>query len=271
LLSLRELQFAFERAVRGGDLAGIESLVVEQGIEPGQRLGIYANNVRENFLAMLEAAFPVLSRLAGRDWLRQSGTAYLQAHPSRSGNLHLIGMQYADFLAAEMTATPYAYFADVARLEWACQEALVAAETGAIDLASLADIGGDDQEDIVLELHPSAHLVESPFPLLAIWRANRGESAHEESVIRLDAGGSRLLLIRRDGLVEMLELPPHEFRFVGALMRRATLAQATEESILVDPGFDLSAMLLKLVRCGALSGWHLHSMKGTASHDSSSN
>jgi hypothetical protein len=81
--SLHDLQQAFASAVRFGDAAVIAGFVDANGIEPERRVGIYANNVRENFLATLEATYPVLLRLAGRDWFRQTGTAYLKLHPAQ--------------------------------------------------------------------------------------------------------------------------------------------------------------------------------------------
>ena len=67
MASLRDLQSAFASAVRFGDAGLVAPFVVDDGIEAERRVGIYANNVRENFLATLEATFPVLVRLAGRD------------------------------------------------------------------------------------------------------------------------------------------------------------------------------------------------------------
>ena len=59
----------------------------------------------------------MLLRLAGHDWFRQTGTAYLKLHPSRSGNLHHVGERFASFLEATLGDGAYAYFVDVARLD----------------------------------------------------------------------------------------------------------------------------------------------------------
>jgi hypothetical protein len=56
--SLHHLQQAFASAVRFGDTATIARLVDANGIDPERRVRIYANNVRENFLATLEATYP---------------------------------------------------------------------------------------------------------------------------------------------------------------------------------------------------------------------
>ena len=195
--------------------AAIAPFVVANGLDPAQRVAIYANNVRENALATLEAGFPVLLRLAGRDWFRQTGIGYLRRHPSPSGNLHYLGARLPEYLEAELADGPYAYFADVARLEWAYQEVLVAAEPPELDLAALAAIPPERHLDLVLEMNPASRLVGSVWPLLAIWRANQpGDDSH--GTVSLDAGACRLLVIRRDDHVELRELPPGEFAFLKA-------------------------------------------------------
>src|SRR5512134_2086266 len=100
--SLRDLQYAFAGAVTHGETDAIAPFVVANGLDPARRVAIYANNVRENGLATLEAAFPVLVRLAGRDWVRQTATGYLRRHPSPSGNLHYLGARLPEYLEAEV-------------------------------------------------------------------------------------------------------------------------------------------------------------------------
>ena len=254
--SLRDLQHAFAGAVRSGDASAIAPYVVANGLDPAQRVAIYANNVRENALATLEAGFPVLLRLAGRDWFRQTGIGYLRRHPSPSGNMHYLGARLPEYLEAELADGPYAYFADVARLEWAYQEVLVAAEPPELDLAALAAIPPERQLDLVLEMNPASRLVASVWPLLAIWRANQpGDDSH--GTVSLDAGACRLLVIRRDDHVELREMPPGEFEFLKAIMDARNIVDAADAALAADPDFELVAALPRLVRLGALAGFHL--------------
>jgi hypothetical protein len=253
---LRDLQSAFADAVVYGNAGAIAPFVVPNGLDPARRIAIYANNVRENGLATLEDAFPVLVRLAGHDWFRQTATVYLRRHPSRSGNLHYLGAHLPEYLEAELAETPYAYFADVARLEWAYQEVLVAAESSALDLNALAAVPLARQTDLVLEPSPASRLVGSVWPLLAIWRANQpGEDSHE--TISLDAGASRLLVIRGDDHVELRELPEGEFALLEAVAHGVRLVDAAATALVADPTFELVAALPRLVRLGAITGFHL--------------
>ena len=254
--ALRDLQSAFAGAVVYGHTEAIAPFIVANGLDPARRVAIYANNVREIALATLEASFPVLVRLAGRDWVRQTATAYLRRHPSSSGNLHYLGARVPAYLAAEVGDSDYDYFADVARLEWAYQEVLVAAEPSALDFNALAAVPEARQADLVLETSPASRLVASVWPLIAIWRANQpGENSHD--VIRLDAGASRVLVIRRDSHVELRELPAGEFAFLEAVAGGLCLIDAAAAAFAADPDFELVAALPRLVRLGAITGFHL--------------
>jgi hypothetical protein len=256
MASLRDLQMSFASALHGGDAAAIARCVVANGLDPARRVGVYVNNVRENFAATLEATYPTLLRLAGRDWLRQAARRYQLHHPSRHGNLHHLGERFADWLAAEVGDGPYAYFVDVARLEWAYQEVLVAAEPQVLLLDNVAAVPADRQGDLVFEFSPAARLVESVYPLLAIWQAHRAEVA-DPPPVRLDAGPSRLLLIRRADHVELRELPSADFALLQAFRRRRTLADALEHTLEIDPGCDVAASLSRCVQSGAVTGFHL--------------
>jgi hypothetical protein len=212
--------------------------------------------VRETFLATLAAGFPVLVRLAGRDWFRQAGSGYLRLHPSRSGNLHHVGERFAEYLEAELADGPYAYFADVARLEWAYQEVLVAAAPATLELAELASIAPERHEQLGFEVSPAARLVASRYPLLAIWRANQ-PGADTDATVRLDAGASRLLVVRRDTHVELCELSSGEFAFLEATVAGARVVDSAAAALAADSEFDLVVALPRLVRLGALIGFHL--------------
>lgn len=258
MASLRDLQLAFASAIRTGHAAPFAAHVRADGIPPERRIAIYANNVRENFLATLEATFPVLGRLGGPDWLRQVAVAYQRLHPSRCGNLHFVGAQFARFLALELGDTPYAYFSDVARLEWAYQEVLVAPEPARFEPGGLADVPAERHAELHLELSPAARLVDSPYPLLAIWRANREASATADAApISLDSGPARLLVVRRSDHVELRELPPGLFALLHALTANAALAPAIDAAVAADPALEPGTALVRAVELGAITGWRL--------------
>jgi hypothetical protein len=252
MLMLRELQRAFVHgALSDSTHAFICTQIVGGGIAPERRLAIYRNNTVEGFLKTLQATFPTIVRLSGEDWFRQVGRQYMQRHPSRSGNIHYVGEHFAAFLATQLAGSSYEYFADVARLEWAYQEVLVAADHPAFELSALALVAPTDYGALTFSTHPALRLVHSGFPVLAIWRANQPDAAGDER-ISLDSGSSSVLLIRRDDHVELRELPPAEFALLAALSRGESLEQAAERAVATDPGAALDVALKHIVSLGTL-------------------
>ena len=242
MTSLHELQVAFLDGTLHGYPAQISSLIAASELAPEARVAIYANNAREGFLQALTATFPVIERLAGRDWFRQTGREYMRRYPSRSGNLHFVGERFAAFLDDALRGTEYAYFADVARLEWAYQEVLVAADHPSFDIAALSGVSPDDYDSLTFRVHPAARLVESRYPLLAIWKANQPD-ADTSTSIALDAGPTRLLVIRRDDHVELRELSAAEYALLAAFMRGETLGENADLAFVLGNVVKLQALV----------------------------
>jgi hypothetical protein len=203
--SLRETQAAFSAAIRSDDASVLAALVVDGGIAPERRIQVYRNNHRLAALGTMQATYPVTERLGGADWFRQSAAQYQQSFPSRSGDLQYLGERYPEYLRSALAGTLHAYFADVAALEWAYQVVLTAEERAPVNHEVLRAIAPQDHERLVFVPRPALRLVESEFPLFAIWDANQ-PSVQAVSEIRLDAGPSRVLLIRRKDHVEVREL-----------------------------------------------------------------
>jgi hypothetical protein len=257
--ALRELQVAFLDGALYGYPTQIAALIATGELAPEARVAIYANNAREGFLQALGAAFPVIERLAGRDWFRQTGREYMRRHPSRSGNLHFVGERFAAYLEEELRATNYAYFADVARLEWAYQEVLVAADRPPLDISALSGIGSDRYDSLVFRVHPALRLVESRYPVFAIWKANQPDAGAGSQPISLDAGAARVLIVRRDDHVELRELEAAEFALLAAFMRGATLSEAFGLAALADARADLALALSRIVKLQTLVDFEIAS------------
>jgi hypothetical protein len=250
--SLRDLQIAFVDGAVHEHPARICSMIRDNGLAPQRRLAIYHNNVREGFLKTLTAMFPTIVRLAGEDWFRQTGCEYLRRHPSRSGNLHYIGVRFAAFLDDYLRTTAYRYFADVARLEWAYQEVLVAADRPALEASAFSGVAAEDYAALMFEAHPALRLVESKYPIFTVWKANRPEAIDPSAAISLDDGPSRVLIVRRMDHVELRELGAGEFALLSAFAAGATLGAAADAALLADPDLNLGAALAQALELETL-------------------
>jgi hypothetical protein len=245
---LRDLQRQF--------MNGVLDRAVVAGLKPAEALSIYANNARVNFTQTLKLTYPALWRLVGEDYFRQCARAFQGLRPSSSGDLQHVGEGFSRFLADLHADDEFSYLADVARFEWAYQEALVEAELPALDLSRLATVRPERYLELRFRLQPSARLVDSRFPVFRIWEANVADPASEE-LINLEAGFDRLLVLRAFKAVRVHRLTTGEFAFLAQLTLGAQFGAAVDAATLADVDFDPSAALQKLSALHAIVDFHL--------------
>lgn len=232
MASLRELQHAFAAALRGSP----EKPPGDAGappVWPAANLGVYRNNADWQFRNALALSFPVLRRRVGDDYFRQLAVLYRRRFPSRSGDLHWVGRDFAGFLAAHLADGDYAWLADLARLEWAREEASVAAVLQASGAEALARFAPGELENLEFELQPSLRLGVSAFPVVSVWEANQAENAPP---VDQSAGSEAYMVLSRDDSVEITRLNPSLFSYLSALAARAALGEAVAAAKLDEAG-----------------------------------
>ena len=189
MLSLRDLQGAFAAALAAPASAGPGAADFDA------RLAIYRANGRANYRNALAATYPVVRRLTGTPFFAATVDAFVAAHPSCSGDLNVYGGRLAGFLERYGPAANLPYLPDVARLEWALDEANRAADAPRAPdavLAALSIVAPERLPHVRLALDASCRLVSSAFPIQRIWRANQSDRNGDERIV-LDAGGVALL------------------------------------------------------------------------------
>jgi hypothetical protein len=189
---------------------------------------VYRNNVQAMFEAALARTYPVLRRRVGDEYFARLAADYRADHPSRSGDLHWVGERFPRWLSARLAGTDYARLADLAGLEWACEEALVSEWLPAAPADSLARVPPEELSDATLSLRPGLRLVGSAFPIWSVWQANQpGLPGH---AVDPALGGQSVAIVPvADGLV-LHSLPVDQFNFVAQLAAGRTLEQALDTS-----------------------------------------
>ena len=248
--SLRDIQIAFAEGVLDG-AAPLAGAVVERGLSGARRLQLYRNNTFASLTEALGAVYPVVQRLVGEDFLRFVAARYIPAHPSRSGNLHDFGGQFAEFLAGLPETAGLPYLPDVARLEWAYHQVFHEADHGPLDSTGLSRLPPEAYATLRFRLHPASRLLASPYPVLHIWQVNQEGFSGDPSV-RLDEGGTRVLAFRPELEVELQALGEGEFTLLQSLAQGRNLTDAAEAALQAQPEFDLSVSLRHHVLRGTL-------------------
>jgi hypothetical protein len=251
--SLRELQQAFVSAVLSGDGRCMRGLVQEAGFSTTERLRIYENNARLGFLAAMRASFPVLAQLGGDDWFESATLRYQREHPSRCGDLQYVGDRFAPFLVADLAGSGHEWLAEMARLEWAYQEVMVAADSAPLRAEALQGLAGAVDLDVQLLPRSELRLVVSTLPLLGIWKAHQPGAAFTPPA--LDSGGDAVLLLRRADHVELRALPPPVATLLRAMLDGRSLTAALQALAALHPSADAGACLHRLFTLEALAGF----------------
>ena len=253
MIALRDLQREILGFALGERATAANEWIVADGLSAARRLSVYRNNAQIGFANAMQATFPVLVRLSGEEWFNQTALCYQRVYPSCSGDLSEIGSAFAAFLTATLRGGDHEYFADVARLEWAYSETLKKPEAGPAHFESLDMFSDEDYGVLCFLINPTACLIESPYPLFAIWTNNRC-GLECPPIVHLNEGGSLILLIRRANRIEVMQLAPHVFALLRAFAGGATVRAGVDTVLEMMGEFDLAHALGHLIGLGALIG-----------------
>ena len=221
MASLRELQRSFAAALRDPAVAC--------AVLPPANLAIYRNNARAAFLAALELTFPVVRRRVGDDYFRQLAAHFRERAPSRSGDLHWAGRDFAAFLDDYLGDGDYAWLADLARIEWSRAECSVAVALPALSATALARFAAQDFEHLVFGLQPALKLHSSSYPVITVWLANQTENAPP---VDQSLGCEFGMVLPRADHTEVRLIDERLFLFLSALQSALPLGDAMTRAAL---------------------------------------
>jgi hypothetical protein len=188
------------------------------------RMAVYRNNTRAFQRSALERSYPVLRRRVGEEAFGQLSAAYRDMHPSRRGDLHWVGLVFPGWLANRFAGTAYEWLADLARLEWACEEAVAAAARTPLPVESLGSMPADRLERLRLGFQPSLRLVASPWPVWSVWQANQGDAPPR--TVDLSQGAEHCAVTCADDRAAVYRLEAGDFDLLRLLVEGQALGEA---------------------------------------------
>ena len=218
-----------------------------------RRLAIYRANVESAATKALVAAYPVIRRVIGEERFDDLARAYQRNSPSRSGDLHELGSDFAGLLADHQDTRSLPYLPDLARLEWAAHWAYGAADAPAFDSRALAQLPVHRQSMIRFAWSPGTALIVSPFPIVRIWHIHQADFDGEFSV---DWSRGEIALVAREGLrVNVHAMSAGDAAFIAASLSGAALGVAAERALVDEPAFDLAGLLRRLMATNVICGF----------------
>ena len=242
--SLCDLQAGFRTAVLAADETGIAHEIVDDRLGASARLAIYRHHLFTSLTAVLEATYPVVTRLVDRRFFGWVADCYIRAHPPSGPCLFEYGSDFADFLAGLPACAYLPWLADVARLEWAMNAAMHAPDAAPLDADAWRSLTDNDLAQLTIRFDPSVTLLTSAWPVDAVWRANQSGG---DGVVDLERGAVHVQVNRVGDDVVFRALTPAAFAFRAALAEGRTLHEAAEQAFEVEPRLVLAAEIRELL------------------------
>ncbi len=243
--SLAELQTAFAAAVLG-ESDEIAHAVRDSGLAPAQRVQVYRNAARVRLKDALADVYPVLRRLVGDACFEGVASEFLRLYPPRVGYLHPFGARMAELCARLPVLAGLPYLPDVARLEWAWQQAFHAAGAPGLPAQAFAAVPDAQRHTIRLHLQAGASLLGSAYPIGRIFEVNQPDYQGDDTV-SLDLGGEFLLVIRRGLDVRVEPLSAGEYALLAALAASAPLGDALLAAVGAQPDCPVGPVLARQI------------------------
>lgn len=223
---------------------------------------VYRNTVMKGCIDTLEANFPAVVKLVGREWFRAAAAVHVATESPRDGRLLTYGDQFAGFLRGFGPAADLAYLPGVAQLDALWRESHTARDGPALDATGLAFVGSGAIGRLKAHPHPAARWAWfDALPIFSIWSRNR-RGADADDIGDVDAGelvwqGEGALLTRPADAVHWCAMPKAGCAFLDACAAGLPLAEAAEQALAIDPAVDVAALFGTLLRAGAFAGGSL--------------
>lgn len=224
------------------------------GIPLPERLKVYRSTIVGGIAETLCKGFPILEKLVGADFLRETARRFVMAHPPEAGCLNLYGRGFDDFIQAYAPAQNFPYLPDMAALEIAMNEAYYAPDDEGLGAEALAQLSADDLGGLRVELRSSARIVCSDYNLAAL----RAYCLAPEGPIPDINTPCNLLIYRPDLEVHLVPLTEPEAFMLGLLRDGAALGDASERTVSGHPAFDPGAFLQKHLALGGFQALKNH-------------
>lgn len=250
--SLRDMQQNFAEAILARTPPVLAPYI--RGPHAEERSLIYVNTVYGTLGKALEAIYPVIARLLGARCLDGLVRNFIRKVPSRSGDLHNYGGEFADFLADTPLYIDYPYLPDVARLEWQMHRVFHACDSSPLDMQQLQSVDPENYSELRFTLAPASALMVSPYPVQLVWQANQ---AGQDGSVVMNTEEARLLLLRGRGAIEIIPLSSGEYALLEALHAGGSIAVSMDAALETGAEFDLQLILAREIARGTLAGFSI--------------
>ena len=225
---------------------------LRRGREGRTGLAVYRNTIAKARADALAALYPTVERLVGDEWFREAALMFGREEPPSGPVMDDYGTGFPDWLDVFPPARDMTYLAPVARIDRAWSQVHRALDAPILSAEAVAALDPARMFGAVARLHPATRLFWFDWSAPSIWLANRPD-ANSDALAVWDQVAEGLLLTRPHGAVRHIAVDRAEWTFVDACRRGRPLGRIAAESMLSQPGLDLSALFARLLGMGVFT------------------
>ncbi len=201
-MQLATLQHQFLQAISGAETSLTEYIAPQAGHTPTERLRIYRRNTQGTYRKTLQAIYPMTCAVLGASCFQTLAQHYVCDHPATHWNLNQYGAGFPVYLAnlpdAFHAVSDLPYLADLSQLELLLHQAYYVADVTPFPVNDYAALTASEQASARLQLAPEIGLMQTSWPIYAIWQHWQQQDSLPTSLSGLQSPDA--LCIHRAGL-----------------------------------------------------------------------
>jgi Putative DNA-binding domain len=204
-----------------------------------QGLMAYRGNAGALAERALGSAYPTLAALIGAESFALLARHFWHEHPPVRGDVGQWGEALPAFIADSEQLAGEPYLADSARLDWSVHAATRAADVAGAWPPALDALASTDPMQLRLQLAAGAAVVESRWPIVAIWQAHHAGEPFDNARAAFAAARGESAFVHRDErhAIHVEALDAQDIAFTAAVTHGHSLAAALDAAA-VDFQFD---------------------------------
>lgn len=200
--------------------------VIRSAAGPGalERIEIYSAAYFQRLLECLKENFPATLAVVGEIEFSELVREYLVAYPPAEPSIDWAGRRFARFLTSQSRNFQPPFLADLAGLEWAISEVLVASDCEALNADDLRKIAPESWPALLLRMIPASRILECGWRVVGLRRAIENSGQWSDPAREPTA----VIIWRRAGQVYFRELEAAENAALKLVSNGATFDRLCE-------------------------------------------
>lgn len=233
-IDLSGLQHQFLQAIQGAETSLTAHIAPQPGLTPTERLHIYRRHTQGTRSNTLQAIYPMTCAILGPACFQTLARHYAQDYPATHWNLNQYGGNLPTYLAnppdtfSALSNLPY--LSDLSQLELLLHQAYYAAEAAAFPTTDYAALTTSEQARVRLHLAPATGLLQTRWPIYAIWQHWQQQGTLPAALPNLDTPET-LCVYRAGQQPQLSRITNATYRLLTQLEQHSLATLATQPDI----------------------------------------